>query len=153
METLEEYIQSNKKRFLEELFGLIRIPSVSSDREYGIKVAMQDSGGAAVFELKVPRKVAGKSVGLSRVANKFLEMGVETLKGRTGRAGSSSSEGGDSRGGGEGRRNGGGGRGMRGGMRGGGRGEGGEDSGEPRTRGGDGGGVVTLALRVHLTAE
>jgi len=30
METLEEYIQSNKKWFLEELFGLIRIPSVSS---------------------------------------------------------------------------------------------------------------------------
>ena len=34
METLEEYIQSNKKRFLEELFGLIRIPSVSSLQQH-----------------------------------------------------------------------------------------------------------------------
>jgi len=30
METIEKYIETNKKRFLDELFGLIRIPSISS---------------------------------------------------------------------------------------------------------------------------
>jgi len=30
METIQSYIENNKERFLEELFGLIRIPSVSS---------------------------------------------------------------------------------------------------------------------------
>ncbi len=30
METINKYIEENKDRFLEELFGLIRIPSISS---------------------------------------------------------------------------------------------------------------------------
>jgi len=34
METLKNYIEENKERFLEELFGLIRIPSVSSKTEH-----------------------------------------------------------------------------------------------------------------------
>jgi len=33
METLKNYIEENKERFLEELFDLIRIPSVSSKTE------------------------------------------------------------------------------------------------------------------------
>ncbi len=31
METINKYIEANKERFLEDLFGLIRIPSISSD--------------------------------------------------------------------------------------------------------------------------
>lgn len=34
MENLENYIEKNKERFLEELFGLIRIPSISSQSEH-----------------------------------------------------------------------------------------------------------------------
>lgn len=34
METLKTYIESNKDRFLNELFGLIRIPSISSQSEH-----------------------------------------------------------------------------------------------------------------------
>lgn len=34
METVKDFINNNKDRFLDELFGLIRIPSVSSDKKY-----------------------------------------------------------------------------------------------------------------------
>jgi len=34
MEKVQQYIESNKERFLEELFGLIRIPSISSESEH-----------------------------------------------------------------------------------------------------------------------
>ena len=34
MENLKSYIEANKDRFLEELFGLIRIPSISSQTEH-----------------------------------------------------------------------------------------------------------------------
>ncbi|GAB4324047.1 MAG: dipeptidase [Bacteroidales bacterium] len=34
MENLKQYIEENKTRFLEELFGLIRIPSISSQTEH-----------------------------------------------------------------------------------------------------------------------
>lgn len=34
METLKSYIETNKDRFLNELFGLIRIPSISSESEH-----------------------------------------------------------------------------------------------------------------------
>ncbi len=34
METIKKYIEENKQRFLDELFGLIRIPSVSSQPEH-----------------------------------------------------------------------------------------------------------------------
>jgi acetylornithine deacetylase/succinyl-diaminopimelate desuccinylase-like protein len=34
MENLKEYIQSNSQRFLDELFGLIRIPSISSESKH-----------------------------------------------------------------------------------------------------------------------
>ncbi|QZE14389.1 dipeptidase [Halosquirtibacter laminarini] len=34
MEQINKYIESNKERFLEELFGLIRIPSISSIKEH-----------------------------------------------------------------------------------------------------------------------
>ena len=33
METIKKYIEENKERFLEELFDLIRIPSVSAKEE------------------------------------------------------------------------------------------------------------------------
>jgi len=33
MENIKSYIEENKDRFLEELFGLIRIPSVSAKEE------------------------------------------------------------------------------------------------------------------------
>lgn len=34
MQTIKEYVQSNKDRFLEELFALLRFPSVSADPKY-----------------------------------------------------------------------------------------------------------------------
>jgi acetylornithine deacetylase/succinyl-diaminopimelate desuccinylase-like protein len=34
MKTIQEYIESNKERFLDELFGLIRIPSISAREEH-----------------------------------------------------------------------------------------------------------------------
>ena len=34
MKNIKEYIEANKDRFLEELFGLIRIPSISSQSEH-----------------------------------------------------------------------------------------------------------------------
>ncbi|HOW32073.1 MAG TPA: dipeptidase [Bacteroidales bacterium] len=34
MDTIKTYIEENKERFLEELFGLIRIPSISSESEH-----------------------------------------------------------------------------------------------------------------------
>jgi len=34
MDSVKQYIETNKERFLEELFGLIRIPSISSQSEY-----------------------------------------------------------------------------------------------------------------------
>ena len=34
MENLKSYIEENKQRFLDELFGLIRIPSISSQSEH-----------------------------------------------------------------------------------------------------------------------
>lgn len=33
MKEINQYIEENKERFLEELFGLIRIPSISSQSE------------------------------------------------------------------------------------------------------------------------
>src|SRR5690606_21341255 len=34
MQTIKEYVQSNKDRFLEELFALLRFPSISADSKY-----------------------------------------------------------------------------------------------------------------------
>lgn len=34
MQTIKEYVQSNKDRFLEELFALLRFPSISADSRY-----------------------------------------------------------------------------------------------------------------------
>ena len=34
METLDQYIETNKERFLSELFELIRIPSISSEEQH-----------------------------------------------------------------------------------------------------------------------
>ena len=34
MEIIENYIEANKDRFVEELFGLMRIPSVSSIKDH-----------------------------------------------------------------------------------------------------------------------
>jgi acetylornithine deacetylase/succinyl-diaminopimelate desuccinylase-like protein len=34
MKDIKQYIESNKDRFLEELFGLIRIPSISSEESH-----------------------------------------------------------------------------------------------------------------------
>jgi len=34
METIRKYVESNKERFLEELFELIRIPSISAKAEH-----------------------------------------------------------------------------------------------------------------------
>ena len=33
METIKKYVENNKERFLEELFDLIRIPSISAKEE------------------------------------------------------------------------------------------------------------------------
>ena len=34
METIRQYIEANKDRFIEELFGLLRIPSISAKPEH-----------------------------------------------------------------------------------------------------------------------
>jgi acetylornithine deacetylase/succinyl-diaminopimelate desuccinylase-like protein len=44
METINNYIEVNKERFLEELFGLLRIPSISS-----VKAHKKDMYGAAEY--------------------------------------------------------------------------------------------------------
>ena len=36
--SVKSYIESNKDRFLEELFSLIRIPSISAKHEYQSKI-------------------------------------------------------------------------------------------------------------------
>jgi acetylornithine deacetylase/succinyl-diaminopimelate desuccinylase-like protein len=36
MQAAQNYIQENKQRFLDELFDLLRIPSVSADPAYNI---------------------------------------------------------------------------------------------------------------------
>ncbi|MGA9121210.1 MAG: hypothetical protein WB699_17725 [Bacteroidota bacterium] len=126
----------------------MKIPSISSEQEYGLKVALRDSGGAAVFEMKVPRGVKAGDVGLEQIVDKTLGVEVETSKGPTG--GSSSSSRGDGEREGEGGRRGGG---MRGGM-GRGRPEGGEGAeGGPRDReGGRKPDSMSLSLRVHLAS-
>ncbi len=39
MQKVQDYIQQNKERYLEELFGLLRIPSISADSDYKEEVA------------------------------------------------------------------------------------------------------------------
>ena len=34
MQNIKQFIETNQQRFLEELFGLIRIPSISSEEQY-----------------------------------------------------------------------------------------------------------------------
>jgi hypothetical protein len=128
----------------------MKVPSISSEQEYGISVALRDSGGAAVFELKIPRGVREGMVGIGEIADQSLGVEVETLKGR-GSRGSSSSYGGFGAGEGEEGRRGGG---VRGGMGRGGR-PGGEEGGTGESQ--DHGGpqrleTTSVSLRVHLAS-
>jgi len=34
MQTIQEYVEANKQRFLDELFDLLRLPSVSADPKF-----------------------------------------------------------------------------------------------------------------------
>jgi len=125
----------------------MEVPSVSSEREYGLKVALRDSGGAAVFEMKMPRKLTSTGFGLARVVDRKLSLEIETAKGRAERVGSKSESESDEPGGEEGRRG--------GGMRGGGRrgGLGGRGGGERGENRGSGPESVSLSLRVRLMSE
>ena len=38
-ETIQDYIQSNQKRFIDELIELLKIPSISADSKYNKDVA------------------------------------------------------------------------------------------------------------------
>ncbi len=126
----------------------MKIPAMSSEREYGLQVALRDSGGGAVFELKMPRRLGERSFGLSRVVGKRLAMDIETAKGRTDRSGARPEGTSGEFGGGEGRREGG----MRGGRRGGMGGEGEGEGGQGGTRGGRPE-SVSLSLNVRLMTE
>ena len=126
---------------------VMMIPAISSEREYGIQIALRDSGGATVFEMKLPRKHSGRTFGLATVPDKRLAMEVDLMKGRTGRSaqtneGTAEEPGGDEGGFGEGRM----GRGMRGGRR----GEGEGERGERRMMNPE---STRLSLRVRLNFE
>lgn len=63
MKTIQEYIAENKQRFLDELFALLRIPSISADSAYAgdvVKAAefvaqsMRDAGADNVEVCKTP---------------------------------------------------------------------------------------------------
>ncbi len=126
---------------------VMMIPAISSDREYGIQIALRDSGGAAVFEMKFPRKYNGRTFGLTAVPDKRLAMEVDVVKGRAGtppqtNEGKTEEPGGEEGGIGEGRM----GRGMRGGRR----GEGEGERGERRMASPE---STSLSLRVRLNFE
>ncbi len=130
----------------------MKVPAVSSEREYGLQVALRDSGGAAVFEMKMPRKIKGGSFGLAKVSEKNLSLDIETAKGGFERSGAKTEGDSGESGGGEGRR----GAGMRGGRRGGFGGEGGGEGGGRGERGENRGSrpeSVSLSLKVRLVSE
>ena len=63
MSDIKQYIEQNKQRFLDELFALLRIPSVSADSAYNGDVAkaaefvaqsMRDAGADNVEVCKTP---------------------------------------------------------------------------------------------------
>lgn len=124
----------------------LMIPAILSEREYGVQVALRDSGGAAVFEMKFPRRRHGSSFGLARVPDKKLSMEVEVMKGRAPRSAPANEATMEEPGGDEDRGEGMLGRGM-GGER---RREGGGERGERRTSRPE---ATTLSLRVLLNHE
>ncbi len=133
-----EILNSSKKVAL-------KIPTLSSEREYGIKAAIRDSDGTGVFEMKVPRNPKAGQPGVGRTVGGVLGIEIETGKSTERGAGDrSSASGGERRGdmGGEGggRRGGG----MRGGRRGdeAGQGERSEGRGQQES--------VSISLKVKL---
>ena len=101
---------------------LYRVSSISSEREYGIKVALRDSAGTAVFELKVPVHAAASGPSIGTVPDGKLKIDLVIPELRNGGEGARHAGG---RGG-----EGGMGRGGRGGEMGGGGRRGGGESGE-----------------------
>ena len=117
------------------------VSTLSSEKEFGIKAALHDSGGVLVYELKVPRTPKQGSYGIGASHDSLLDVSVETSKFPVREGGSNGQpSGGRPRRGGGGRGRGGEERGGQGPMRGG--------EGGPRRNPGE---SVSLSFRVHLS--
>ncbi len=68
-----ELVGSNEK-------DVTRVSTATSEREYGIKVAMRDSEGPLVYELRIPRKATISQYALGSIPDNTVGIEIETTK-------------------------------------------------------------------------
>ncbi|MCB0580598.1 MAG: peptidase dimerization domain protein, partial [Phaeodactylibacter sp.] len=74
MQHVQDYIQQNKERYLEELFGLLRIPSISADSDYKEEVVK-----AAEFVADSLRKAGADKVEVCPTAGNPIVYGEKII--------------------------------------------------------------------------